>query len=158
LEIGTGVQLTGDNDTFDGLIDEVRIWDYGRSQEEILATMHVELSGTENGLFGYWNFNEGVGQIAADSTANGNDARLGSTSIEDQNDPVWSDEGAPVVPITVGGNVTGMSPAFVVCNNRTTGQTVATLLGGDKTWDCEAEGLVVVPGDSVQVFIRGSVD
>jgi len=59
---------------------------------------------------------------------------------------------------TVGGNVTGMSPAFVVCNNRTTGQTVATLLGGDKTWDCEAEGLVVTPGDSVQMFIRGSAD
>lgn len=59
---------------------------------------------------------------------------------------------------TVGGNVTGMSPAFVVCQNRTTGQTVFSLLGGNRTWDCEAEGLVVTQGDAVQVFIRGSAD
>jgi hypothetical protein len=41
-------------------IDEVRIWNYGRSQVEITGTMNKSLNGSESGLVGYWNFETGV--------------------------------------------------------------------------------------------------
>jgi len=45
---------------FAGLIDEVRIWNYARTQAEIQATMNTTLKGNEPGLVGYWNFDDGT--------------------------------------------------------------------------------------------------
>ncbi len=44
-------------DFFDGEIDEVRIWNYARTQSEIQSTMNYTLNGNEPGLVAYWNFN-----------------------------------------------------------------------------------------------------
>ncbi|MCK4654352.1 MAG: T9SS type A sorting domain-containing protein, partial [Candidatus Cloacimonetes bacterium] len=41
---------------FNGLLDEARIWDYPRSHNEILINMNNSLSGNEDGLEAYWNF------------------------------------------------------------------------------------------------------
>ena len=60
----------------DGQIDEARVWSIARSQEDIQATMDIELEGTENGLVGYWKFNEAGGKIAYDSSPNGNNGTL----------------------------------------------------------------------------------
>jgi hypothetical protein len=43
----------------------------------------------ENGLVGYWNLNEGEGQVAGDSSVNDNDGILGFTQEADEGDPVW---------------------------------------------------------------------
>lgn len=67
LYIGTD---TGAKDRyFDGQIDEVRIWDYARSERNILRTMYSELSGTERGLIACYNFNQGAhsGKNTADT-------------------------------------------------------------------------------------------
>lgn len=40
--------------SFDGFIDEIRVWKICRSQEEIQRTMNVYLSGSESGLTGYY--------------------------------------------------------------------------------------------------------
>ena len=50
-----------------GLIDEVCIWNYARTVAEIQESMSHELRGTEAGLVGYWQFNEGQGTTAGDS-------------------------------------------------------------------------------------------
>lgn len=42
---------------FNGLIDEVRIWNVPRSLSEIVATKDAELTGSESGLVGYWKMN-----------------------------------------------------------------------------------------------------
>jgi hypothetical protein len=42
-----------------GLIDEVRLWRVVRSQDEIRATMNAALTGEEEDLAGYWNFDKG---------------------------------------------------------------------------------------------------
>jgi hypothetical protein len=42
---------------FHGDIDEVRIWSRTLSEDDIQANMRSELTGTEEGLVGYWNFN-----------------------------------------------------------------------------------------------------
>ena len=58
---------------FEGFIDEVRIWNYARTQEEIQATMNITLNGDEPGLVGYWNFDDGT---ANDLSPNGNNGTL----------------------------------------------------------------------------------
>ena len=45
---------------FDGLIDEVRVWNIVRTEAEIRATMNISLEGNELGLAGYWNFDNGT--------------------------------------------------------------------------------------------------
>ena len=56
-----------------GQIDEVRIWDIARTQEQIQSTMNTTLTGQEEGLVGYWNFDDGT---AKDLSPNGNDGSL----------------------------------------------------------------------------------
>ncbi|MCP4708001.1 MAG: LamG domain-containing protein, partial [Planctomycetes bacterium] len=64
------------NSTFDGIIDEVRIWNVARSAEEIQAGMQTDLNGDEPGLVGYWPMNEGNGSFIFDITANANNGAI----------------------------------------------------------------------------------
>jgi hypothetical protein len=59
-----------------GSIDELRIWNHPRSQNEIVAAMHEKLSGNEQGLAAYWDFDELVDGAVADLSPNSNDAIL----------------------------------------------------------------------------------
>jgi hypothetical protein len=54
--------------TFDGLIDDVRVWNVVRSASDISSNMSKELAGNETGLVGYWRLNGDL----TDSSANGN--------------------------------------------------------------------------------------
>jgi hypothetical protein len=81
---------------YDGLIDEVRVWNVVRTDAQLLATMGQRLSGSELGLVGYWPFDEGTGDVAHDATANGNNGRLGSGTGPDPNDPTWTTNAAPI--------------------------------------------------------------
>ena len=68
---------------FQGEIDEVRIWNIARTETEIQANYNQELTGTEAGLVGYWQFNEGTGDMTADLSGNGNNGILiGATWTE----------------------------------------------------------------------------
>ena len=51
-----------------GLIDEVRVWNIGRTQNQIQTNMNKSLVGNESGLMGYWKFDGN----AIDSSPNGN--------------------------------------------------------------------------------------
>ena len=81
---------------FHGLIDEVRVWNIARSQSQIKSDMHRKLHGNEPGLAGYWDFNEGFGQVLYDRTDNNNDGILGSSPIVDNNDPAWVSSDVPL--------------------------------------------------------------
>ncbi len=59
--------------SFNGSLDDFRIWGVARTQQEIADNMNYELTGQESGLLGYWKFNENVGSVLKDSTPNGND-------------------------------------------------------------------------------------
>ena len=41
-----------------GQIDEIRIWDYPRSTEQLIHSMNKSLNGNEPGLSSYWDFND----------------------------------------------------------------------------------------------------
>ena len=59
--------LSQSSETFNGAMDDVRIWNVARTQSEIQSNMNTELAGTETGLVAYYPFNQGV--AAGDNTA-----------------------------------------------------------------------------------------
>jgi len=59
-----------------GMMDEIRIWNYARSPEEINDFMYTELAGSEPGLAAYWRFNEGIGDSTFDNSLNENNGKL----------------------------------------------------------------------------------
>lgn len=61
-----------DRRCFVGIVDEVRIWNAVRTQDQIRKDMHRRLEGTEEGLVGYWRFDEGTGTTAQDISGNNN--------------------------------------------------------------------------------------
>jgi len=71
----------GDNPTwqgrfFNGVMDEIRIWNVARTEQEIQDNMTVELTGNEEGLVGYWPMNEGAGSTIGDQSGNENAGTL----------------------------------------------------------------------------------
>jgi Ca2+-binding RTX toxin-like protein len=61
---------------FAGKMDDVRIWNKARTQTEIQADLNRELTGSEIGLFGYWNFNSITNNTVQDLSSNHNDGTL----------------------------------------------------------------------------------
>jgi mannosyl-glycoprotein endo-beta-N-acetylglucosaminidase len=99
LLIGDSPQWPGR--CFEGNIDEVRVWKVARSLSQIQATMHDTLGASyylssDSGLVGYWRMDEGSGQVTVDLSVNNNLAILGSTTGNDDNDPVWA--GGFIIP------------------------------------------------------------
>jgi len=78
LVIGTGTRgFRKDHFWFIGTMDELRIWNVARTQEEIQATMHTSLIASEPELIGYWRFDESPdSKIASDSSRYRNDGTL----------------------------------------------------------------------------------
>lgn len=77
LAVGIGARNATSATYFDGQIDDVRIWNIARTQQEIQDNMCQALDrALEPNLVGCWNMNEGTGGIITDLTANGNDGTL----------------------------------------------------------------------------------
>lgn len=67
---------------FPGQLDEVKVWNYARSENEIRAGIN-DVSTTTPGLVGYWNLDDGLGTNADDLGTGNNDGTL-------INDPFWA--------------------------------------------------------------------
>jgi hypothetical protein len=72
---------------FRGMMDEIRIWSYARTQYQIRQTMRQTLRGNERGLVGYWDCEEDQdSDILHDKTAYGHDGTIiGDVSIVTSN-------------------------------------------------------------------------
>jgi hypothetical protein len=55
---------------FNGAIDNLNIWNKALTDEEITDTMCKELKGNEEGLIGYWKFDEDSGLVIRDESSN----------------------------------------------------------------------------------------
>ncbi|MGD8781553.1 MAG: FG-GAP-like repeat-containing protein, partial [Ignavibacteria bacterium] len=53
------------NRTFLGKLDEIRIWNIARTATQIRENIHKILDGSESGLIGYWQLNDGTGSTTA---------------------------------------------------------------------------------------------
>jgi hypothetical protein len=75
-DIGIGAEV-GSLNSFDGFIDKVSIWNVALNDQDILQ--HLSCSshtGHENGLVGYWPFDEKEGKAVYDLSINQNDGQL----------------------------------------------------------------------------------
>jgi hypothetical protein len=79
------------NRYFEGEIDEVRLWDVSRTQQEIRDNMCSSLSGNEPGLKAYWNFDSGSGNTLIDNSQNNYDGTLNNMTNSN-----WVFSGAPI--------------------------------------------------------------
>ena len=61
---------------FNGNIKSTSIWSKALTHQEIQDYMNCSPTGSEAGLIGYWNFEEGTGSIAFDQTPNGNNGTI----------------------------------------------------------------------------------
>jgi hypothetical protein len=72
----SGYPYPGESLRLNGDIDELRIWNVARGKADIQNLMYKSLSGLENGLAGYWRFNETGGSLAYDKSENENNATV----------------------------------------------------------------------------------
>ncbi|WP_100612343.1 LamG-like jellyroll fold domain-containing protein [Confluentibacter lentus] len=100
-------------------IDEVRIWNYARSINEIDHYKGCELTGNESGLVSYYQFNQGVANAdnaaittLIDNSPNGNDGTLMNFTL-DSSASNWTDTSA----ITTGDTCATLSLNTITGNN-----------------------------------------
>jgi len=99
-----------------GSMDELRIWNVARTEQEINDNKDKELTGSEAGLVAYYNFNDGSGTTLTDVTSGGHDGTLNNMEAED-----WV-SGAPVSEVVTqskslyfsgsAGNQSGIASGF----------------------------------------------
>lgn len=77
--------------SWNGLIDEVAIWNTARSAADILATFNKCYFGNETGLVAYYKLETSNGSTAVDKTANGLNGTFNNTT-----NITWSSQQAPV--------------------------------------------------------------
>lgn len=92
----------GNSNCFNGMFDELRIWKVARTDAEIMANHTKTVVGNENGLVGYWKFDDAPGSAtAADSvTAAGHTAHPGmptATAAADRPTFVTPNPPAPIL-------------------------------------------------------------
>ena len=86
--IGNGSDINYLREPFKGTIDEVRVWDYARTQAEIKSAMRRNLAADESGLVAYYQLNDGPDSTTtADSSSSESDGELAGTSSL----PSWVD-------------------------------------------------------------------
>ncbi|HEX4122237.1 MAG TPA: choice-of-anchor Q domain-containing protein [Verrucomicrobiae bacterium] len=97
--LGTAVALAGNGSgrRFNGMLDEVQIWNRALSAAEVQAD-HVSLSGSESGLYAYYRFNDGSGSTATNSAV-----ASGASNGALVNNPGWLTPGAPLLNIQYAG-------------------------------------------------------
>lgn len=95
--INTNIGRWGDNtpsEYFNGMIDNVMIWDKALSDEEIMNYYNNPPAGNESNLVGMWNFNEGAGtSITNNATAGGYDGTLQGSTFTSISDPIPDADG-----------------------------------------------------------------
>lgn len=97
LVIGNfGIDLPGnaDSEYMNGVIDEVRIWNTARTASQIQTNAFRTLTGSEPGLIGYWQFDEGVGGTTVDASGQGFDGTIIPSIVTGPNwvDSTYADE------------------------------------------------------------------
>lgn len=78
-----------DNESFQGQISELKIWNTARSATEISKDMIETLPQERDQLQAYWRINEGANQTIFDYSDNTNNAYLGTSSSSENTDPAF---------------------------------------------------------------------
>jgi len=74
---------------FDGVIDEVRVWNVCRTASQLQLNAGKTLNGNETGLVAYYKMSDGSGTTLTDNSTNGNNGSLVNT-------PQWITSNIPI--------------------------------------------------------------
>ncbi|MCH7952238.1 laminin G domain-containing protein, partial [Patescibacteria group bacterium] len=132
-------------DFFDGVIDDVRVYNVELTQSQIQDTIHGPLNGDEANLVGYWKFDEGTGQLALDSTSNHNDGTRGASSSSASDDPEWTTGIVPDSYNTIDFDIDGGSNVSTLVNGAVSAEAASITV--DSTTDFPASGIAYIDGD-----------
>ena len=129
---------------FDGAIDEIRIWNVARTEQQLADNKTVDLAGTETGLVSYFPFNEGsgttIGNLAAATNGTGigtDDSNwIGGYSLPDFDVSIadisgidkWEMKSRPVKIVTTIQNVGVMAISNVEVNVTVGSNTVSEVI------------------------------
>ncbi|NUN69346.1 MAG: VCBS repeat-containing protein, partial [Bacteroidetes bacterium] len=58
------IGVTNNGNNFQGVMDEVRVWNVARTQQQIQDNMNMPFTSAQSGLVGYWQFNASSGSVA----------------------------------------------------------------------------------------------
>ena len=135
LQIGAVINNIIRNWSFQGELDEVRLYNLELSQNEIQSTLFTELSGSESGLRAYYKMSNGSGMVLTDDLINSFDGQFrdGIPNVTDGTFPVWvsstafdrplvrdinqtTNEDTPVVIALLGQGVPGASLIYTASN------------------------------------------
>ena len=129
---------TGYAGGYDGLIDEVRVWNVARTTSQIQADMNAPIAPGTSGLVGYWKFDEASGGIVTDASGYSNSG----TSTGTRAIPSTAPMEAPAGTYT-------WSPATGL--STTSGKVVTASPGSSQTYTVEvANPLGCAVGSKVQ--------
>ena len=142
---------------FPGIIDEPAMWNLALSDAQIKELFSSGVDPLSSGLVGYWNFNEGTGQVTADLSSAENNGFLGEFPEPDNADPVWVDvQTSRFAHVTVAG---GYSTIITIVNTGDTtadGDLILTHRSGDPFSVIMEAGLPSESGTGQRFFAEGS--
>ena len=105
------------NCSFEGYIDNLQIWNESLSINDIQNYMNCPPTGNEEGLVGYWNFEEGEGNTVYDLSGNENNGVINgavySTDVPEQSCQLTTVNGCDSVvtlDLTINNSNTGIDP------------------------------------------------
>ncbi|MBI5476577.1 MAG: carboxypeptidase-like regulatory domain-containing protein [Ignavibacteriales bacterium] len=86
-----GIDAASSSRYFNGLVDEICIWNTAKTAEQLAANRNHIMRGNETGLVGYWRFNPSADTVAGDYATNGDHhgVLFGNPLFVDDNPPVW---------------------------------------------------------------------
>ncbi len=93
----------GNRGFFEGMMDEIRIWDVARSDAEINAHFDTGVAPDATGLLGNWRFN-GSDQTVIDSSVAANHGSLGLNATTGADEPMYKSSTAPLSEYCAGEN------------------------------------------------------
>ena len=152
---------------WNGVIDEVRLWNVAHSEEEIFGDMTIPLTGVEPGLVALWRFESGSGNEAIDFTGNGHTGLI--------NGAEWTEGYPMIIPNgTVEGTIINSETLAFVENAIITldtcqaitdvhGEFVIDIFPGEYQLTCEhedylfytySEDIIVLPNETLELEIE----
>ncbi len=135
---------------YQGMIDEVRIWNVARSAQQIKSGMYGTVPASTAGLLAYYHFNEGSGQTITDATSNAYNGTEGANNTVATDDPTWTaspvqfgqnalsfdgtDDYVALPPAAINNLSTGTIETWVYLNSLTQAPLLSKQSNGENTY------------------------
>jgi hypothetical protein len=151
-----GSSAGGLNRFFQGQIDDVSIWNVGRSAAQVQSDMAGSLTATQPGLLADYLFDETSGTTALDATGDGNNGGLGGTNPAYEPTRVAGIVHGPTATITPGGAGTAMVTLLAFDTLGATGVRTATFTAAGPAAEAGTKTTTILAGSAITVSTGGN--